>query len=61
MTNRGVSFHESTLLGVQRLGSSIMLLLDSVYADGERKPASVRLDQVGEITSDGTPVEGFSR
>ena len=57
MILKGISFHDSTLTSISREGSAICLGLDSVYVNGTLRSAKVFLINVGDMTSQGLPID----
>ena len=54
-----VSFHEATVVGLFRNGSTVTLTLDDVYIAGVQRPAKVVIEGVSVTLRDGSPVDGL--
>jgi hypothetical protein len=54
-----VSFHEATIVGLSRNGSTVTLALDDVYIAGVQRAAKVVIEGVNATLRDGSPIDGL--
>lgn len=54
-----LGFHESTVLRFEREGDNAILMLDGVRSNGRTCAATLRLEGLRDVQSDGQPVRDF--